>query len=98
MREPCLARKARGEGDRQASRLTGLIPVFIAPEDDLQLVRVDGDSFDNSLKELTIRNLRIRLFFLRHRVEDKRLDIGRRHAGIEPALAFRFCSRACETL
>jgi hypothetical protein len=44
MRDPLLARKVRGEGDRQASRLTGLIRVFIAPEDDLQLVRVDGDS------------------------------------------------------
>ena len=61
MRDPFLARKVRGEGDRQASRLTGLTPVFIAPEDDLQLVRVDGDSFDNSLEELTIWNLRIRV-------------------------------------
>jgi hypothetical protein len=29
----------------------------IAPEDDLQLVRVDGDSFDNSPEELTIIGL-----------------------------------------
>src|ERR1700730_13047029 len=51
MRDPFLARKVRGEGDRQASRRTGLSPFFIALEDDLQLVRVDGESFDNSIEE-----------------------------------------------
>jgi hypothetical protein len=55
-RAPTMAPVTAGNRSVQAMATSpGLIPVFIAPEDDLQHVRVDRDSFDNSLEEFANR-------------------------------------------
>jgi hypothetical protein len=97
MRDPFLPRKVRGEGNRQTSRCASPSPFFIAAEHDLRLFRVDGDSFDMPLEELTIRDLEADCFFCFTALQTSASTSGADTRAIEPALAFRFCSRACET-
>ena len=73
--------KAGGKPVASATVVVNGGAIFIAPQHDLEFLRVDGDSFDMPPEELPLRNLRSRLLLLLHSVADKRLDVRRRNAG-----------------